>query len=52
MKSVSMLLNFWLYQMMQELVGQTSFSVFSVSLKQNPNSTGFVVREGIWQNMS
>lgn len=38
--------------MMQELVGQTSFSVFSVSLKQDPTSAGFVVREGIWQNMS
>lgn len=52
MKSDSMLLNFRLSQIMQELVGQTSFSVFSVSLKQNAASTGFVVREGIWQNMS
>lgn len=38
--------------MMQELGGQTSFSIVNVSLKQNPTSTGFVFREGIWQKMS
>lgn len=51
----NLLESFWntqLYQMTQELVGQTSFSTASVSLKQNPTSTDFVVREGIWQKMS
>lgn len=51
----NLLESFWniqLYQMMQELGGQTSFSIVNVSLKQNPTSTGFVFREGIWQKMS